>query len=322
MPDYHELAIKYFQGEISAREESILYAWVREDETNLAALHAWEEEWKKVDSDEMSEKWARLAGHLAAREVLEDAGMRMSKRPFRPGYYIAAAAAAILIAMPFVFHREVNPQTYTMEAPAGEKCKVLLPDSSAVWLNSGSRLSFNDGFNRGNRSVTLTGEGYFDISRNEAVPFIVNCGKASVLVHGTKFNVSAYPEERFIETSVIEGKVSFIHGQARMDLVRGQSAKFDLLSEVFSRSAGDPRDATAWTESRFAYSDITLGELAEKLSRTYAVRFHFNTTEHINDRFSISLRNNETLNDVLKALERIIRVKARVEGDNVYIDRK
>ena len=65
-----------------------------------------------------------------------------------------------------------------------------------------------------------------------------------------------------------------------------------------------------------------LSELAEKLSRTYAVKFHFNTTEHLEDEFSISLRNNETLSDVLNALERIIPVKIRVDGENVYINKK
>jgi hypothetical protein len=75
-------------------------------------------------------------------------------------------------------------------------------------------------------------------------------------------------------------------------------------------------------ESRFIYNNISLSELAKKLSRTYAVKFHFNTTEHLEDEFNISLRNNENLPVILKALEKIIPVSTRIEGEDVYIDKK
>ena len=90
----------------------------------------------------------------------------------------------------------------------------------------------------------------------------------------------------------------------------------------FARLADDPEDVSAWTKSQFIYNNINLAELAEKLSRTFAVTFHFNTTEHLMDRFSISLRNNESLQDVMKALETLIPVRTRIEGDEVYVDKR
>ena len=209
-----------------------------------------------------------------------------------------------------------------MEAPAGEKCRVALPDHSVEWLNSGSKLSFEDSFNRTERTVTLVGEGYFDVAHDDDRPFTVRCGDVSVLVKGTRFNVSAYPEDRYVVTSVVEGHVVFSDGTAGLDLYKGQSAHYDLLAGRFSRSLENPDDVSAWTESRFVYDNINLVELADKLSRTYAVQFHFNTSDYLDYKFNISLRNNETLADVLSALERIIPVKTRIEGDNVYVDKK
>lgn len=320
MTDYQKLAEKYFRGEINDQEEKTLYDWVKADEDHLNALHAWEEAWRHEAEGDASEMWTRMLGRLSAREVLETEDV-IPERKQAPWWSLAAAVAALLSSLFFLF-RPVEPQLYTMEAPAGERCRVFLPDSSVVWLNSGSRLCFNDDFNTRKREVKLIGEGYFEVAHRENRPFSVTCGDVSVLVRGTRFNVSAYPEERYVQTSVVDGHVTFIHGEAHVDLYKGQSARFDLVSETFYRSMEDPEDAAAWTNSQFVYSGISLTELAEKLSRTYAVKFHFNTTEHLNDVFSIALRNNETLPEVLSALERIIPIKTRMEGNNVYVDKK
>lgn len=321
MINYNDLAKKYFSGRINADEESELYAWVREDESHLDQLHAWEDEWKESEENSQDVNWERMLGRIAAREVLEGGDFRTTKKPVRWWPYAAAAVMAIGILLRVALPHG-SQQIYAMEAPVGEKCRVFLPDSTVVWLNSDSRLSFDESFNHKVRNVKLVGEGYFEVAHNENKPFSVICGDVSVLVRGTKFNVSAYPEDRFVSASVVEGHVSFINEDAHLELYKGQSAQYDLLAGAFSRSLENPEDAAAWTQSRFRYDDITLRELSVKLSRTYAVRFHFNTTEHLDQRFNISLRNNETLPEVLQALEFIIPVKARIEGDNVYIDKQ
>lgn len=320
MTNYQELAEKYFRGEISDADERTLYDWVRDDESHLEALHQWEEAWQRSEGTETTEKWTRILGRLSAREVLEAEDIQPVRHQV-PWWSLAAAVAVLLTTLLFTL-RPTPPQLYTMEAPAGERCRVFLPDSSVVWLNSGSKLCFDDSFNGKKREVKLYGEGFFEVAHRDNKPFSVTCGEVAVIVRGTRFNVSAYPEERYVKASVLDGHVSFVHGEAHVELYKGQAARFDLVSETFYRAMEDPADDAAWTKSQFVYSGISLTELAEKLSRTYAVKFHFITTEHLNDKFNISLRNNETLPEVLEALERIIPVKTRMEGDNVYIDPK
>lgn len=322
MTDFKHLAIQYFRGEISPEDERILYAWAKADEKNMDQLHAWDEEWKQSAQNPDAEKWARMMARMAAREVMEDAEARMHRRPF-PTWHVVSVAAAVAAVAVMLFVRSATPaQLYTMEAPVGEKARVVLPDSSVVWLNSGSRLCFEESFNHKVRNVQLEGEGYFEVARNERKPFSVDCNGVSVLVKGTKFNVTAYPEERYVTASVTEGHVVFSSGPAYIDLTKGQSAQFDLLGKRFARVADDPEEVSAWTRSQFIYNNINLSELADKLSRTFAVTFHFNTTEHLMDRFSISLRNNESLPEVLQALETIIPVRTYIEGDDVYVDKR
>jgi ferric-dicitrate binding protein FerR (iron transport regulator) len=315
---HKELAIRYFRGEITSLEEKELYAWVKEDDQNLKTLHEWEEEWKSTESSETDEKWSKMMGRIAVREALEEGELRLKKRTPRWPYAIAAAIAAAVISI-FTLKPEPEQQWYAMEAPAGEKCRVTLPDSSVVWLNSGSKLSMQTTFNRKTRIVHLEGEGYFDVTHDDTRPFNVLCGDVTVQVKGTRFNVSSYPGERFVSASVIEGHVVLSHGTSSIDLFEGQSADYDILARSFSRTTESPQDACAWTESRFIYNNITLYELTEKLSRAYAVRFHFDTARPLDYRFSISLQNNETLPEILSALERLIPVHTRIEGTDIYI---
>ena len=81
---------------------------------------------------------------------------------------------------------------YVVEVPDGAKSKITFPDGSIVWLNAGSKVKYDSNFAKASRKVELTGEGYFEVSKNKELPFVVSTGKLSVKVLGTKFNLKSY----------------------------------------------------------------------------------------------------------------------------------
>lgn len=95
-----------------------------------------------------------------------------------------------------------------VEAPLGSRTKLTLPDGTLVWLNAGSRITYSQGFGVGNRKIELIGEGYFEVKRNEEVPFLVKTNSLLVKVLGTKFNFRDYPDDAEAVVSLSEGKVS------------------------------------------------------------------------------------------------------------------
>jgi len=97
-------------------------------------------------------------------------------------------------------------------APPGSKSLITLPDGSKAWINAGSKLTYAGDFNRTDRIVTLEGEGYFTVTSNKAKPFIVQTAHLKVKAFGTVFNVKAYPEEKTIETTLVEGVVEIETG--------------------------------------------------------------------------------------------------------------
>src|SRR6187401_2548064 len=90
----------------------------------------------------------------------------------------------------------------------GSRTKIVLPDGSQVWLNAGSNLDYNNSeFNKDLREVTLSGEAYFDVTKNAAKPFIIHTKKMDVKVIGTAFNVRSYSNEKTAEASLIRGSI-------------------------------------------------------------------------------------------------------------------
>ena len=94
----------------------------------------------------------------------------------------------------------------------GSKSQITLPDGSKAWINAGSKLSYRGDFNQSDRIVNLEGEGYFNVTSNKAKPFIVQTAHLKVKAFGTVFNVKAYPEEKTVETTLVEGIVEIEAG--------------------------------------------------------------------------------------------------------------
>lgn len=98
----------------------------------------------------------------------------------------------------------------------GARTKMHLPDGTAVWLNAGSKLSYSQGFGIDNRDVRLEGESYFEVSRNENLPFCVKTKEVKVRVLGTKFNFRNYQDDNEAVVNLLEGKVSLMNGLRKM----------------------------------------------------------------------------------------------------------
>jgi ferric-dicitrate binding protein FerR (iron transport regulator) len=168
---------------------------------------------------------------------------------------------------------EINYNTIT--APRGRQFRLVLPDGSRVWLNAASSLTYPTAFSGRERSVQLNGEAYFEIAKDEQLPFRVNIDdKTGIQVLGTRFNVNAYPEEAHIKTTLLEGAVRMISGKHNAILAPGQAAQI-------SRRAGeqaikiidqaDPGSALAWKNGLFDFEDASLEEVMRQLARWYDI---------------------------------------------------
>ena len=233
--EMRRLAGRYFAGEIAAEEERELFRFVTSDAACRRQFAAWRLEWEAMPaSDAATDRdWRRLRSRIR---------LQGSARSARPGRFAAvwrAAAAVAVVCATFFGARlydrlllERATERYTVTTKSGDRSTVCLPDGTQVRLNGSSTLTYPANFNATNRSVELSGAAYFDVSPDEKHRFEVKVGNCSVVVKGTKFDVTAYPDDSLITTTLLEGAVGFTAPRGETLLRPGESLTYDRFAET------------------------------------------------------------------------------------------
>jgi len=162
-------------------------------------------------------------------------------------------------------------QYNTVSTPRGGEYQVILPDGTAVWLNAASSLKFPTAFTGTERDVELTGEAYFEVAKNKAVPFKVMTNKVQVEVLGTHFNVNAYDDEDALKTTLLEGSVKLISNSGQVMLIPGQQGSFNKQAGSFRVAKADVDEAVAWKNGNFMFASEDIQSILRKVSRWYNV---------------------------------------------------
>lgn len=213
--------------------------------------------------------------------------------------------------------------------PSGKKAELTLPDGTKVWLSSCSRLAFPTKFTKGTRKVFLQGEACFKVTHNENYPFIVNVGHLNIKDLGTYFNVSAYNSDDKIETILLEGSVAISNPNAfgfvkdEIVLKPYQKASFDKKGDVIKVEYEPDADVYfAWTKGWLQFSGESLISVISKLERYYNVEIttpdNFPSNELITGKLSLK----DSLNDVLIALDDVAKIKHRINGNEIFIEKE
>jgi hypothetical protein len=163
----------------------------------------------------------------------------------------------------------VNYNTITV--PRGGQYRLVLADGSKVLLNAASSLTYPTTFNGKYRNVELKGEGYFEIAKNEAMPFIVKADDVDVRVLGTHFNISAYSDDSNIITTLIEGAVSMQKGGRERLLKPGQQGTAQKNLSSISVQNADIEQAMGWVSGNFVFKDLNIKDVMKIVSRWYDV---------------------------------------------------
>lgn len=213
--------------------------------------------------------------------------------------------------------------------PFGKKSQILLEDGTKVWLNAGSRMAFPTKFSGKKREVFLEGEAYFEVAHNKDFPFQVNTSEIAIKVLGTKFNLSAYKTDKLVETILLEGKVTVSKRSAlgflkhETILAPNQKASFDKADKSISiKNEPDVDLAIAWTEGWFKFSHQSLNDILNKLQRYYDIQFVFDSDFSTADLITGKLDLKDSINQVMTALSDVAKIQYRVNGNQIYIEKK
>ncbi|MBV5313861.1 MAG: FecR domain-containing protein [Prolixibacteraceae bacterium] len=211
--------------------------------------------------------------------------------------------------------------------PYGNQSRLVLSDNTVVWLNAGSRLVYPSRFEDKTREVLLFGEAFFEVSKDEKKPFIVKTSDLQIKVLGTQFNISAYTEDKVIQTVLKEGSVSISNNNSGLferDLVLkpNQMASFNRTSKDTKVYEVDVNYYTLWTKGLLSFDEIDFTRIVKKVERFYNISIEFSEPLLGATRISGKLDLKQKREEVLEYLEKVSLTTIEKVNDNQYMVKK
>lgn len=195
--------------------------------------------------------------------------------------YVAAAAVALLIILPVASYLKGRQQTHEdfkqicMEVPNGSQTTLTMPDGTTVRLNSGSKLSYSQGFGITNREVKLNGEAYFKVVHQEKLPFKIHTDNLVIVDKGTEFVCRNYGDEKQAEVQLLEGSVAIYNKTAssnsEISMKPGERVLFDKSSGTWERDVLYLSRDQSIAMSELYFDNMTISDIAKVLIRCYGV---------------------------------------------------
>lgn len=168
-----------------------------------------------------------------------------------------------------------KPVFNRMTTPRGGQYQLILPDGTKVFLNAASSLKYPTVFDQKERRVELTGEGYFEVAGNREKPFLVNVnGAQEIEVLGTHFNVKAYPDDKDIRTTLLEGSVKINYKDRHVLLKPKYVAVNDLKGNLLVKQA-NIEQVMAWKNGLFVFDNVNLKEAMNMAARWYDIEVDY-----------------------------------------------
>ncbi len=345
-----ELLGKYFKNTCTKEELEYILDWFRingeSDDTKAIFWKIWqdlpEDEQLRKPDDQLLDK---LHHKINLMKSLS-APVGKKRGIFRKDFIrVFSKVAAVLLfpvigALLFITYKYHNNQHELFAAGNSYNevyssvdaiTKVTLPDGTVAWLNHNSKLKYPSVFRDKFRTVELSGEGYFEVVSNSAIPFVVKAGEIRAIARGTTFNILAYPGEDRIETSLLKGMVELQRAEGETPVIIADMEPSEMImynrtdKHIIKSRITDERNYS-WKDGKLIFKKEPLVNVTTKLERW------FNVEIEINDQrlYELSLTAtfvNETLPEVLEFLSIAVPVnytisKREILSDGSYSRRK
>lgn len=264
------------------------------------------------------------------QKLMQKVNSRPKQNLFRTVYFRISAAAAVL-AMVFMaglglgdgFMNSSNKVSYTrIIAPEGNKTQIVLPDSTHVWLNSGSELQYASDYSARNRKVNMKGECFFDVVKDPEHPFIVQGSKFQVRVFGTRFNVNEDASKNTADVTLVSGKVQVFNLDDKpvSELNPGQQLIYN--QGIYHVQKAENMEAlTAWLNNMLIFDNQPFEEVIHYLEKWYGVKIQLDHTLYYSHNYTFKVKT-ESLREVLALISVITPIEYQIEGEKVTIKYK
>lgn len=206
-------------------------------------------------------------------------------------------------------------------SPPGTRTHIVLPDSSVVWLNGNSKLKLSSNFGVKKREVSLEGEAFFSVTKNENNPFFVDTEKMKIKVYGTNFNIAAYSDDDIIETVLVSGEVSILYNDFLFEkeffVKPSQKVSFDKSSSIISAEEVSTEAYLSWRDGKIIFKDHSISDVASILGKWFNVPIDYDKSLE-NQKFTATL-DNKSLDQILLYISYSSPIEYTYRENTIYL---
>lgn len=272
----------FLNGSLDAEGQVALQQWIKESPENKRYFQQTVAIWKaagvlaNVDGFDTEKAIGKFR-----KEAKSVGGIDLYKYALRISVVAIIALVCGISSLFFMWRSEkialeavLEYKEYVVEVPAGAKSKMTFPDGSVVWLNAGSKMKYDSNFAKESRCVELSGEGYFEVSKNKELPFVINTEKLAVKVLGTKFNLKSYEEDSEVKVTLKEGAVAvsdFSIDSIPVVLSPNQRFTYKKADQTIQIDSLDASHIENWRNGTIVFDKVSLNEIVKELRRLYNI---------------------------------------------------
>jgi len=298
----------YFHGYGKSSQKDHFEDWMIENRDSSEINKLLSDIWDNTSSDKDSREWKKAFNDFK-RKVLPQEKTLITQFLDWSIRIAAILFIPLLISLIyFAYPSQDNISWVETYVPYGQTKTIQLPDGTKAWLNSGTRIFYPEKFSKKTRSIYVSGEAFLDVHKDSKRPFHVSISGVDIQVLGTRFNIKSYDEDIKVDVSLLEGSVKMSYdsknqkGKEQIIMKPGNYISYNKTTKELVRDSFNCKSYTSWKDGQLYFRDETLKEIASQLERIYNVKIIINDQNLSQEKYYVALVNNESLDQIVKAL--------------------
>ncbi|MCF6333604.1 MAG: DUF4974 domain-containing protein [Draconibacterium sp.] len=312
-----KLIVKFIAGKRLTNDDFVLLDKLLNNLKYKKETHYWlEENWQNSQSESVALQFAQIRNKIRISSLKS----RMNRL-----FIVLGKAAAVLFipllaaALYYYVNQSTSAGLLTLSTQKGEQTNVILPDGSKVWLNVDTKLSYPVDYGVNSRNLEIEGEAYFEVEKNEELPFEVGSGNIVTKALGTRFIISAYPESFEVKSSLVKGSVEVKYGKNVEILKPGQQLVYNKNRSSVEIKSFDENYELAWKNNQLVFQLMPFEDVIAELEKWYDVKIEYNPTLFKSETLTVRFEKHETLETILKVIAKANGFKYTIEDKIVKI---
>jgi len=323
-PNQHiteDLLGKFLARETDAQESALVNDWLGQNEQNKKELANFAFIWEQTQNlKQETQVDVDLAWNKVKTKIQKPKEAKViplyPKKVWSPARIAASITIFVAAALMILLFTQKDVELLTLQTTQNT-LQQTLPDGSTVFLNKNTKLTYPSDFEGDTREITLSGEAFFDIKRDESKPFIIHANGTDVKVLGTSFNVKAY--DKNVRVNVESGKVQFIAKKQKTILEKGEEAEFEAEKDTIVKQLSYNKNAIAYKTKTYIFEDTSLENVIKILSEGYEAEIKIRNSAIKTCRLTTTFEN-ESLPNALNVIAETLNLQVSKEGNKYTLD--